>query len=82
MDLLLGSSSTRPEAKRLGGLFKMLEKYIFQMFETFPLENPLEKSDDCVPLPINLFVRIFGIRPEAEPGFLALDRRRSQDFWH
>ena len=25
-----------------------------------------------------VFGRIFGIRPEAEPGFLALDRRRSQ----
>ena len=27
-----------------------------------------------------VFGQIFGIRPEAEPGFLALDRRRSQNF--
>ena len=25
---------------------------------TFPLENPLEQSDDCVPLPTDLLARL------------------------
>ena len=30
----------------------MFEKYVFEKHAKLPLENPLEKSNDCVPLPI------------------------------
>ena len=35
------------------GMFPKVSK--FEHFEKNPLENPLQKSATCVPLPINLF---------------------------
>ena len=43
---------------------------MFEHVEQFPLENPLEKSDDRAPLPMNLLARLAFQWPEKTCVFL------------
>ena len=49
-------SSTQSTHTQSAIFFNIVEQ--IEHFETIPLENPLDKSDDRVPLPINLLARL------------------------